>query len=310
MSSNLDQLLPVTRFAAEVGAAEVFIHPVIGRHPVPYDFSRELDSNKLTAQFKESLRGAISETRAACPTLQITVLNPDLDLNPVLHTAPSYFAPSLPGGGRIHSCDQSPFESVHVLANGDVVVCEVHDEIALGNLHERKLRDIWRGDRYRRFREQYVTGANPACRDCVWKTAYQVEPWKSQIRASEGFNPQLTRGWWIEANAAAIWSKKQSVAELKGSVPARRVRVEGILPHDPVGHSNELRISADGRILDSITNETGEFLHFVRNLPLRVPARQRVTLGFATTHTFRPSAHSNSPDCRDLGFALQRLELQ
>src|SRR5213593_40319 len=47
MSQNLDQLRPIGRYAMEVGAAELFIHPVIGRHPVPYDFSRELHSNKL-----------------------------------------------------------------------------------------------------------------------------------------------------------------------------------------------------------------------------------------------------------------------
>jgi hypothetical protein len=216
----------------------------------------------------------------------------------------------LPSGSRIHTCDQSPFESAHVLANGDVVVCEVHDEIALGNLHELKLREIWLGDRYQRFREQYVTGANPACRDCVWKTAYKPEPWKARIRSSEGLSPQLTRGWWVEAGAAAIWSKKHSVAELRGSVMTKRIRVVGILPHDPVTHSNELHISANGKVLDSITNDTCRFLHFDRTLALRLPARHRVTLDFGVTRTFRPSAHTVSPDCRDLGFALQQLELQ
>ncbi len=38
MSQNLNQLLPIGRYAMEVGASEIFIHPIIGRHPVPYDF--------------------------------------------------------------------------------------------------------------------------------------------------------------------------------------------------------------------------------------------------------------------------------
>src|SRR5437899_4318277 len=160
MSQNLDQLLPVSRYAMEAGASEIFVHPVIGRHPVPYDFSRELNSNKLTTEFKESLRRVLAKTRAACPSLPITVLNADLDVNPVLRPVPHYYAPSLPAGGRIHTCDQSPFESVHVLANGDVVVCEVHDEVALGNLHSTGLREIWHSDRYRRFRREYVNGMN------------------------------------------------------------------------------------------------------------------------------------------------------
>src|SRR5262245_21020340 len=69
MSQNLDQLLPVSRYAVEAGVSELFIHPIIGRHPVPYDFSRELSSNKLTTEFKESLRLNLAETRAACPRL-------------------------------------------------------------------------------------------------------------------------------------------------------------------------------------------------------------------------------------------------
>src|SRR3989441_7234776 len=178
MSQNLDQLLPVSRYAMEVGVSEIFIHPVIGRHPVPYDFSRELDSNKLTGDFKDALRRAIDQTRQACPILPITALNPDLEVNPSLSRIPHYYAPLLPPGARIHTCDQSPFESVHVLANGDVVVCEVHDEAALGNLHSVSLREIWDSDRYRRFRREYVTGVNAACRECVWKTAYRPEPWK------------------------------------------------------------------------------------------------------------------------------------
>ena len=310
MSQNLDQLLPVSRYAMEAGASEIFVHPVIGRHPVPYDFSRELNSNKLTTEFKESLRRVLAKTRAACPSLPITVLNADLDVNPVLRPVPHYYAPSLPAGGRIHTCDQSPFESVHVLANGDVVVCEVHDEMALGNLHSAGLHEIWHNDHYRRFRREYVAGMNPACRDCVWKAAYKPDPWKSRIDASEGLTPQLTRGWWVEPGAAAIWSKKRSIAELRVDSPARQLRVAGILPHDPVTHSNLLVISAGGNVVATIPNPTWQFLQFDRTFPLATAAGNPVLFEFATSHVFRPSAHSDSADSRDLGFALQRLELR
>ncbi len=310
MSQNLDQLLPVSRYAMEAGASEVFIHPIIGRHPVPYDFSRELESNRLTTEFKNSLRQALAETRIACPRLPITVLNSDLDIHPLLSKIPHYYAPSLPAGGRIHTCDQSPFESVHVLANGDVVVCEVHDEIALGNLHSEGIREIWHSDSYRQFRQRYVTGTNPACRDCVWKIAYRPEPWKSRIRPREGLSPQLTRGWWSEPGAVAIWSKTRSVAELRVNSPARRLRISGILPHDPATHSNELVISANGEVISSIANPSWRFLQFDCTFPLRTSAGDRLVLNFATRHAFRPSAHSNSADFRDLGFALERLELR
>lgn len=310
MSQNLDQLLPISRYALEAGAAEIFIHPIIGRHPVPYDFSRELDSNRLTAEFRESLRQTLVETRDACPSLPITVLNPDLDVNPVLQPIPRYYAPSLPAGGRIHTCDQSPFESVHVLANGDVVVCEVHDEVVIGNLHSSSLREIWHSESYRRFRREYITGVNAGCRDCVWKTAYQPEPWKSNLRASQGFSPQLARGWWVEPGSPAIWSKKRSIAELRTTTTAQQLRIAGILPHDPVTYNNYLSISVRGSEIAVIKNPQNSFLEFDRRFPISVMRGDRLVLDFATAHAFRPSIHSDSTDCRDLGFALRYLELR
>ena len=123
-------------------------------------------------------------------------------------------------------------------------------------------------------------------------------------------SPQLTRGWYVEPGAAAIWSKKRSVAELRVDSPARQLRIEGILPHDPVTHSNMLVISAGGNVVASIPNPTWRFMNFDRTFPLRGAVGNRVLFEFATSHVFRPSAHSDSGDCRDLGFALQRLELQ
>jgi MoaA/NifB/PqqE/SkfB family radical SAM enzyme len=310
MSQNLSQLLPVCRYAMEIGASEIFIHPIIGRHPVPYDFSRELHSNKLTADFKGSLRHAVAESRTACPQLPITILNADLDLNPLLGPIPQYYAPPLPPGAQIHTCDQSPFESVHILANGDVVVCEAHDEKALGNLRSASMRQIWHGDLYREFRRKYITGMNSLCRECVWKTAYQPTLWKSQIHASEGFSPQLTRGWWNEPGAAVIWSKKKSVAEFSLKSQIRRFRISGMLPNDPVSNSNVLEIFLGENRVASIVNTTSRFLAFDREFSLASAAGNRVVLEFDTKQVFRPSRHSDSADCRDLGFALQHLELR
>ena len=310
MSQNLNQLLPIGRLAMEVGASEIFIHPIIGRHPVPYDFSRELHSNKLTAEFKDSLRNAVAELRAACPQLPITVLNPDLELNPVVTPVPNYYAPPLPSGSRICICDQSPFESVHVLANGDVVVCEVHDEAPIGNLHSADIRQIWHGTPYREFRQRYITGMNPGCRECVWKSAYQPMPWKSRIDASKGFSPQLTRGWLVEPVAGSIWSKKRSVAEFRVESQPRQFRIAGILPHDPVANSNLLEVWLDGKRIGSIANTTSHFLTFERGFPLSCAIDKGIILEFETKHVFRPSRYSETTDWRDLGFALQCMELR
>lgn len=196
MHENLGQLIEVARYAQQVGAAEVFVHPIIGRHLVPYDFSKELSSNRLSDSFKADLRAAVASARAAVPAVPVTVLNPDLDPSPRLTAVPAYFAPRLPANARIHTCDQSPLESVHILANANVVVCEVHDEVPLGNLRSHTLREIWHSEAYREFRRKYVSAEIPECRACVWKMAYRPPPWKSALCASEGMSPQLLRGWY------------------------------------------------------------------------------------------------------------------
>ncbi len=132
---NLDQLVEVMRYARQVGASEIFVHPVIGRFENADQFSIELAANRLRGPFREALRKAIATSRAEVPEVPLTVLNPDVDSDPQLGSAPAYYAPPLPSNARIHTCDQSPFESVHIMSNGDVVVCEVHDDAPIGNLN-------------------------------------------------------------------------------------------------------------------------------------------------------------------------------
>ena len=96
MHENLDQLLPVAEYAHRLGTAEVSVHPIIGRHLVQRDFSRELSSNRLTDEFKEALRRAVGAVEAAHPGFVVNVLNPDIDPNPRVSCAPAYYAPPLP----------------------------------------------------------------------------------------------------------------------------------------------------------------------------------------------------------------------
>ncbi|MGH9792588.1 MAG: SPASM domain-containing protein [Candidatus Acidiferrales bacterium] len=66
----------------------------------------------------------------------------------------------------MHTCDQDPWETVHILANGDVVTCEVREKAVLGNLRRQTLREIWQGAAYQEFRRDYVAGRSLACRTC------------------------------------------------------------------------------------------------------------------------------------------------
>jgi MoaA/NifB/PqqE/SkfB family radical SAM enzyme len=308
MSENLQQLPAVAEYARSVGVPELSIHPIIGRHRAPHDFSEELTGDQLRPGFKDALTSAVAALRSTYPDFTVNVLNPDLDPNPRLSHTPGYYSPLLPAGARIHGCDQSPFESVHVLAGGDVVVCEVHDESPLGNLRDQSLRDIWTGERYAEFRRRYVAGLVPECRACVWKMAYLPEPARSAIVLADGMSPQLLRGWHGYDGSSIIWSKKHALAALANPRRKRRIRIAGILPHAPGGEVNSLTVTCNERPVGRIQNDSLSFTSFDTTLSLP-DGWEGLYLALSTSHLFRPSLHSSSTDSRDLGVGLARIEV-
>ena len=309
MNENLDQLPLVAEYAQSIDVPEIFIHPIIGRHLIPHDFSQELSANKLRDGFKDRLRNTIASVRSAHPDLPVQVLNPDLDVNPHVSHTPGYFAPRLPAHARIHSCDQPPFESVHILASGNVVVCEVHDEVSMGNLQEQSLREIWLGEKYRDFRRKYVADASPECRDCVWKIAFVPGRWSSAIVVADGMSPQLLRGWHAHEGTGIIWSKRQALLALGNRNRGTRLRVAGVLPQGPDGQTNSVSVTCNRLPVGEIQNQSSGFSHF--DTILSLPASSDyLYLNFATAHLFRPGLHGPSIDARDLGFGLIRIEVR
>jgi MoaA/NifB/PqqE/SkfB family radical SAM enzyme len=306
MKENLHQLHAVAEYARSAGVPERSVHPIIGRHQAPYDYSRELDANRLRDGFKDELRAAVEALRSRHPGFTVNVLNPDIDPNPGLCHTPGYYSPLLPQDARIHSCDQSPFESVHVLAGGDVVVCEVHDEVSLGNLHEQPLRAIWNSDRYREFRRGYVDGSVPQCRSCVWKLAYLPGPFRPALDLSEGMSPQLMRGWYGYDGSGCVWARKHAIAALANPRLKNRIRVAGALPPGPPGDPNSVAVACNRRDVGSIENKTAAFASFETTLDL--PERwEQLYIELTTSHLYRPSLHSSSSDSRDLGVAVHRI---
>ena len=308
IDENLDQLLPVVEYTRSTGAVDISIHPIIGRHLVPHDFSRELDGSQLRSGFKESLRGAVDAVRNAYPGFTVNVLNPDLDPNPRLSHTPAYFSPPLPTGARIHGCDQSPFESVHILAGADVVVCEVHDEVSMGNLQERSLREIWHAEAYREFRRKYVEALEPKCRSCVWKLAYVPRRWRSSITVAEGMSPQLLRGWHAQEDGGIIWARQQALIALGNPRRHRRVRMKGILPHGFDGKTNSMTVVANRLPIGEVRNGSGRFMEFDAAFKLPEPW-DHVYLELNTEHLHRPSLEGTSSDSRDLAVGLQQVEV-
>jgi radical SAM protein with 4Fe4S-binding SPASM domain len=257
----------------------------------------------LRDEFKARLRETVAEVQAAHPDIALNVLNPDLDPDPRLSHSPGYFSPLLPPNGRIHTCDQSPFESVHILASGQVVVCEVQDEISMGDLSERSLHEIWRGAEYAEFRQKFVTGGDAKCRSCVWKQAYLPSPWTSAIEVGDGMTPQLLRGWHSHEGGPLIWSKKQALVALDNPLRRTRIRLAGVLPP-----SNSVNVRCNHVAIGECRNPSPDFVSFEDTFSLP-RAWDRLYVELAIAHPYRPSLHGSSPDSRDLGIALRRIDL-
>ena len=55
-----------------------------------------------------------------------------------------------------------PWMTMTIKSNGDAAMCmeDFNNDIVFGNIRETSLRDIWNGERYRKFRWQHLEGAN------------------------------------------------------------------------------------------------------------------------------------------------------
>jgi len=284
MDSNLDQLGAVAEYARQVGVTEVSIQPLVRRDPIPYDFSTELDSrNRLREAFKFRLERAVETVCATHRDIRITVSS----LEPG----------TLPDNARIRTCEQNPWETVHILANGDVTACEVHDRLALGNLRQNTLAEIWQGEGYRAFRGQYAAGRITECLECPWKTIYLPDSW------------QLGHGWHIPRDGSILWSKGESFLVLKNSIPSDGIRIRGILPHSLDRQPNVLEVECNGSPLGKITNSSGRLLDFDSFFAFGRRQGEVLNLRLTTRTVLRPSQAGLNEDNRDLGFALVSVEV-
>jgi GT2 family glycosyltransferase/MoaA/NifB/PqqE/SkfB family radical SAM enzyme len=182
MARNLSQLNPVMQLAEQFEVPQLDIHPVIRRDPIAETFPEELDSkSRLKQAFLSRLSQEVVQLATVFPRLKVNYSTPEPELEHTLGHTPSPYPPPLPKGARIASCEQNPWSTVHVLANGDVVTCEVRDTQPLGNLHQNSLREIWHGAMYRQFRRDFVCGSDPKCAQCVYKHAYLAPTLKQRL---------------------------------------------------------------------------------------------------------------------------------
>ena len=310
MDTNLAQLSSVASLARTYDVRELTIFPVMRRDEIPTQFSVELDSRGgHRTEFETRVRAAIHEAESKHPGIQFRVNNEAFSAGEGnrLGEVPISWPRELPPGALIYSCEQNPWETAHVLSNGDVVACEVLDKVPLGNLFEQSIEEIWHGERYRRFRQRYRLGEVPECRQCPWKSAYLPSPLSAEVVSARGMNAQLLYGWHGPSGESHIWSSQQAAAVLKPLPGSRTLHVSGLLPPGPESNPNHLTIRVNGVEIGRVSNPWAEIVPFGLDFAVKPDLPAPWMLEFRTTHMFRPSERGTGADQRDLGFALVLL---
>jgi radical SAM protein with 4Fe4S-binding SPASM domain len=309
MDRNLAELPSVTAFAESVGLHGISVFPVIRRDEIPIQFPDELTSSGTHhREFRARLRSTIGRAQAAFPKVSLTVCDPSFTTGEAcLGEVPNPFPGLLPVDGRIYSCEQNPWETAHMLSNGDVVACEVLDKVPLGNLARQPLAEIWHGEAYQHFRERYRRGSVPECRSCPWKMAYRPGPMRAEIIASRGRSAQLVHGWHDPSNEGHIWSSQQARAALLPRAGSRILHVAGMLPPGPGDDPNHLVVCCNGNEIGGIENAQREMISFALDIPVEDGQPEPWSVEFRTRYVYRLSERGMGFDHRDLGFALLLL---
>ncbi|QOY91829.1 glycosyltransferase [Paludibaculum fermentans] len=309
MDRNLAELTAVAELAHDLGLRDVMVFPIQRRDPIPETFTVELDPSGIAKPgFRARLDQQLAATQRARPEISLTLCNPLPGGDPPrLGQVPISYPWPLPAGGAIHSCEQNPWDTAHVLANGDVVACEVLDRKSLGNLLTQDIAEIWNGPLYREFRARYLRAEGAECRNCAWKTAYRPSEWHSAIHAERGGSAQLVHGWHDPEGQEHIWSTQRASAVLAPLRSSQSFHVSGLLPPGRDGQPNELAIQCNGRPVGVVSNPYDEIMPFGLDFSPVQPGLGPWVLDFRTTQIYRPSEHAAGSDQRDLGFAMVLL---
>lgn len=304
MWRNLDELDEVARLAEAQGIGVLAVHPVIQRDPLPMGKAGEhREEGGLSPDFVRALKQALERARHAAPSVALQVSSHELQPPPArLTSAAAPWPWPLPPGARIVGCDQSPFETVHVLANGDVVPCEVTEREAMGNLRQQTLAQIWHGERYRLFRQAHVHGSHPACNQCIYKRAAHPAPLQAELERGRAPETQLLRGWHPLDDAGTRWSAGTAAMVLARPAGARYLHLEGVLaPQRPGAGGYEVLLDGQ-RAHWQAQPGTGRT---VLKLPLP-PGDGPVLVELRCHGAASSAALGLGRDERELGFALIR----
>jgi len=297
MRENLGQLEAVAEYAARAGFSRLTVCPVIRRDPVEREFKEELNENRLTPRFEAALQKAVAKARARSRGLPLSVEEYGRD------------AERTPAGARLRTCGQNPWETAHVLANGDVVPCEVQDRTPFGNLAHQPLQEIWHGDKYRTFRRDYLKGAVPACAACAWKRTWTPGPARRSLSADDSANPQFLRGWHAADGSGSLWSRRETLVMLDNRPPGRTLRLQGILPGSGAADENRLHVDCDGTTAGAVVNPTSRPVAFDACFALPAGGAPEMLVRLRVRRALSPGKGDGPRDWRRRGFALRRIEV-
>lgn len=282
MRENVHEIQQIASLAAALGAPELSLHPVIRRPGVPYPAVFELlGDGSLTEEFQGLVDGEVETARAAYPDLAISIARP-------LRSSSERCSELLE---RPSWCEQNPFETAHVLANGDVVPCEVLDRQPLGNLGDSSFSEIWNGPAYTSFRDAYTDGSIKECRRCIFR------------QPSEEVGPLTTAwGWYPRDASGALWSRIRSSFWCH-AMDAESLVIRGLLPPGPnLGQANGLSIYWENQLLARVENRSRDSEEFEVTVPVKDGDRTQYTT--VVDLAFSPWRQGISGDSRTLGFAL------
>jgi radical SAM protein with 4Fe4S-binding SPASM domain len=306
MQSNLDELPAIAELARDLGIGVLAVHPLIGRDPLPLGAAVEHASDgSLTSEFSNRLRAALAQAQQCAPQLAIQLSSYELSPTTALAPHPQPWPWPLPAGARIDGCDQSPFETAHILADGSVVVCEVTEKLSMGNLRQHSLREIWHSAGYQAFRERHLAGSESACRSCSYKRAHLDAPPRKRIDAQQAPPTQLLRGWHADDGSGVRWASAQAALWLPRSRLQRHVRLRGQLAR-PAATDAEFTI----RIAGQPVHRQGYADSCPVDLRLQLPAQSgsELLIELECSAASSPNALGAGSDVRELGFALISAE--
>ncbi len=298
MQRNLNQLQTVVAYAQSLGIRQVCVHPVIRRDPIAEPFAEELADGKLRPGFLRQLRQRIETIKQLHSGVALEFSTPELSECEKSGDKLTHLPAPLPSGWRIFSCDQDPWKTTHILSDGKVVSCEVRDQVVLGDLTQQTLQEIWRGNNYRAFRQDYVDASDSRCRNCVYKIAhFPATPPRSIVPGVAG-NTGLLRGW-FEPETNIVWGGASAILQMNANA-GDRLHLRVMLPAadaEPLF----LRARCETQSVEIVHRQSQQRVY---DLHLKLESAGVLLCELNVNNCFRPSDDSQSTDQRLLGMAL------